>query len=81
MSNESSSSSSGSLSAKVVNLASGMGPLPTLHEDMEFVPSSTVPLSHTPGKDKFLFLVVLYYSFTCYLEIFFHTIIIYKIHY
>lgn len=47
-----SSSSSGSLSTRVANLASGLGPLPTLHEDMEFVPtssSSSVPLGHTPG--------------------------------
>ncbi|XP_025829569.1 axin-1 isoform X2 [Agrilus planipennis] len=46
----SSSSSSSSISTRdPTNLASSIGPLPTLHEDMEFVPSFSAPLSHAPG--------------------------------
>ncbi|XP_044252906.1 axin isoform X3 [Tribolium madens] len=48
--NSESSSSSSSLSNKDLgNLASGLGPLPTLHEDMEFSLNSQQPLLLTPG--------------------------------
>ncbi|XP_044252907.1 axin isoform X4 [Tribolium madens] len=48
--NSESSSSSSSLSNKDLgNLASGLGPLPTLHEDMEFSLNSQQPLLLTPA--------------------------------
>ncbi|CAH1376653.1 hypothetical protein MTP99_018056 [Tenebrio molitor] len=48
--NSESSSSSSSVSNKDIgNLASGIGPLPTLHEGMEFSLNSQQPLLLTPG--------------------------------
>jgi axin 1 len=49
--NSESSSSSSSVSNKDIgNLASGIGPLPTLHEGMEFSLNSQQPLLLTPGE-------------------------------
>lgn len=45
-----SSPSSSSINTKEIsNLASGIGPLPIIHEDMELMGSLSVPLGHTPG--------------------------------
>ncbi|KAF5293498.1 hypothetical protein FQA39_LY02983 [Lamprigera yunnana] len=47
-SSDSSSSGSAVSTRELQNIAAGVG-LPTLHEDMEYITSSSAPLSHTPG--------------------------------
>ncbi|KAK9737109.1 Axin beta-catenin binding motif [Popillia japonica] len=48
-SSESSSSSSSVSTRELANLAAGIGPLPIIHEDMEFIPPSSAALGLTPG--------------------------------
>ncbi|GJQ72265.1 hypothetical protein Trydic_g3356 [Trypoxylus dichotomus] len=48
-SSESSSSSSSVSTRELSNLATGIGPLPIIHEDMEFIPPSSAALGLTPG--------------------------------
>lgn len=49
MQSSSSSGSSSDFSNDLSNLASGLDPLPTLHEDMELVMNPPMHISHTSG--------------------------------